>query len=315
MTRGDLGGPLLKSVSRSFYLSVRVLPAALRAPVGLGYLLARASDTIADSADLPGGERETHLGNLARMIEGGGREGLAEIKDKVRPEHAGEAVLIAQLDRCLEWLEAVPEFDRTEIHTVLREIIHGQTLDVQRFADRASLTALETGAELEEYTYLVAGCVGEFWTRVSAHYLSGYSKLPLPDLLEHGKSFGKALQLVNVLRDLPADLKEGRCYLPAEEVDAARLIDEPASGRACFAKWLARAETLLDSGRIYIRSIRPARVRMGCYLPWSIARKTLALLHTHPPLETPQRVKVSRAEVRKSFASAVLAAVSDSPLR
>ena len=31
----DLGGPLLASVSRSFYLSIRLLPAVLRRPIGL----------------------------------------------------------------------------------------------------------------------------------------------------------------------------------------------------------------------------------------------------------------------------------------
>ncbi|MCI0869448.1 MAG: squalene/phytoene synthase family protein, partial [Chloroflexi bacterium] len=40
---------LLKGVSRSFYLTLRVLPGGIREPVGLAYLLARAADTIADT--------------------------------------------------------------------------------------------------------------------------------------------------------------------------------------------------------------------------------------------------------------------------
>ncbi|MBP6602801.1 MAG: squalene/phytoene synthase family protein, partial [Verrucomicrobiales bacterium] len=44
---------LLKSVSRSFYLSMRFLPAGMRDPISLGYLLARFSDTIADAPGLP----------------------------------------------------------------------------------------------------------------------------------------------------------------------------------------------------------------------------------------------------------------------
>ncbi len=47
-------GPLLKGVSRSFYLTLRILPAGMRDPVGLAYLLARAAGTIADTgADSP----------------------------------------------------------------------------------------------------------------------------------------------------------------------------------------------------------------------------------------------------------------------
>jgi len=46
-------GQLLRDVSRSFYLTLRVLPKGLRVPVGLAYLLARAADTIADTQLLP----------------------------------------------------------------------------------------------------------------------------------------------------------------------------------------------------------------------------------------------------------------------
>ena len=44
---------MLRSVSRSFYLSLRILPAALREPLSLAYLLARATDTIADTPEPP----------------------------------------------------------------------------------------------------------------------------------------------------------------------------------------------------------------------------------------------------------------------
>ena len=40
---------LLKEVSRSFYLTMRVLPSAIRPQIGLAYLLARTTDTIADT--------------------------------------------------------------------------------------------------------------------------------------------------------------------------------------------------------------------------------------------------------------------------
>ncbi len=44
---------VLKGVSRSFVLTIRALPKGLRRPIGLAYLLARASDTIADTATAP----------------------------------------------------------------------------------------------------------------------------------------------------------------------------------------------------------------------------------------------------------------------
>ena len=44
---------LLQQTSRSFYLTLRVLPAAVRPQIGLAYLLARTTDTIADTELVP----------------------------------------------------------------------------------------------------------------------------------------------------------------------------------------------------------------------------------------------------------------------
>ncbi|HIB24245.1 MAG TPA: hypothetical protein EYO22_06000, partial [Candidatus Poseidoniales archaeon] len=41
---------LLEQTSRSFYLTLKVLPTKIRGQIGLLYLLARLADTIADSA-------------------------------------------------------------------------------------------------------------------------------------------------------------------------------------------------------------------------------------------------------------------------
>src|SRR5438034_5255904 len=44
---------LLRATSRSFYLTLRVLPASVRPQIGLAYLLARTTDTIADTELIP----------------------------------------------------------------------------------------------------------------------------------------------------------------------------------------------------------------------------------------------------------------------
>lgn len=314
MRTDDLGGPLLKSVSRSFYITIRILPAKIRAPIGLAYLLARASDTIADSADIPPAERRKHLERFNALVQHGGREGLAEIQARIRSNHAGENILIEELARCLDWLESLEEFDRTQIRAVLAKIIHGQDLDLERFADTSHTISLRADAELEEYTYLVAGCVGEFWTEVCVYHLPRYSDLPKDRLLTLGVDYGKALQLVNILRDLPADFASGRCYLPADETTAALWSQKPAAAREEYLRWIRRAAELLESGRQYIKSLRPARLRLGCYLPWELGRQTLTLLAARMPLETKERVKVSRSDVRWALLRGAVASFSDQPL-
>ncbi len=311
---------MLASVSRSFYLTIRILPAKLRAPIGLAYLLARASDTIADSADAPAEVRLKHLAKFAQMIRGGTTAGIDELQREIKPSAPGERELIAKLDRCLAWLASMPEADRREIAAVMEKIIRGQTLDLERFARRDGVVALQSAAELDEYTYLVAGCVGEFWTRICLRHLPRYATLDAAELERLGVSFGKGLQLVNILRDAPADLRDGRCYLPEDELRAAgatpaSLASEPAVARPVFERWSAQARGFLDDGFRYIEALRPARLRAGCFLPWYLGVETLRLLRAHPPLENADRIKVPRSRVRKALLLAVPVAFSNRALR
>jgi phytoene/squalene synthetase len=48
---------ILRRTSRSFHLTIRLLPRAVRDDISLAYLLARATDTMADTATAPEGER------------------------------------------------------------------------------------------------------------------------------------------------------------------------------------------------------------------------------------------------------------------
>ena len=258
MKSSDLGGPLLASVSRSFYLSIRLLPREIRAPIGLAYLLARASDTIADTAEASVEARLNHLSALEKMIRTGRVAGLAELQSEIRAPDPKENALIASLDRCLEWLATLESKDHGEISAVLQKIIHGQTLDLERFGEGSRVVALQSAEELEEYTYLVAGCVGEFWTRVCLQHFPDCSHLGLVELRQLGANFGKGLQLVNILRDLPADLQQGRCYLPENELRAAGtspapLAHEPSKAQPVFDQ-LACEGGRVSGGRLSLRA-------------------------------------------------------------
>src|SRR5215475_2754774 len=59
---------LLKETSRSFYLTLRVLPGTLRPQIGLAYLLARTTDTIADTELVPLEQRLAALQKLRGRI-------------------------------------------------------------------------------------------------------------------------------------------------------------------------------------------------------------------------------------------------------
>ncbi len=319
---GNLGGSVLRSVSRSFYLTIRVLPEGLRAPIGLAYLLARASDTIADSASASAEVRLAHLAAFGQMIGAGSEEGLSLLQREITSPDAGEQTLIEQLPACLEALDKLDEAARKEIAAVMEKIIQGQSLDLRCFPAQAEgrVAALESAEQLEEYTYLVAGCVGEFWTRLCFQRIPRYSACNPAELCRIGVNYGKGLQLVNILRDLPADLRSGRCYLPADELQREgtsprALLEKPASARPVFERWHERATLLLEDGRRYIAALRPARLRIGCFLPWYLGVKTLDLLAEVSPLDAPTRLKVPRSTIRRALGLAPVVAFTNLPLR
>ncbi len=321
MSRTDLGGPLLASVSRSFYLTIRLLPEPLRGPIGLAYLLARASDTIADSDEATVPVRRTHLAAFDSMIARGHADGLAALQHDIQPTHPGERELIARLAECLASLAAQGSSERREITQVMSKIIRGQALDLERFADPTQIVALPNASALETYTYLVAGCVGEFWTRLCLqHSVPCFHPWAEEREMERlGMRYGQGLQLVNILRDLPADLRSGRCYLPGDEfraagIDPAALPASPELAQPVFDRWLARAARHLDDGLRYLRALRSPRLRAGVFLPWHLGVKTLDLLRTRNPLAAPQRLKVPRSAVRAALLFALPTAFSNAPL-
>ena len=314
----ELLSGLLKDTSRSFYLTLRVLPGRVRTPIGLAYLLARTSDTIADTELVPLEQRLEALRLLRERIQSE-RQGPALNLGSLVLHQASraEASLLEKCEASLALLCALPAADRQLVRGVLDTITSGQELDLQRFA-RASasrLVALHTDAELDDYTYRVAGCVGEFWTKMCRAHLFPHAALDDAFLLANGVRFGKGLQLVNILRDLPRDLRQGRCYLPAERLATVALGPEdllqPNSEprlRLLYHEYLGRAAEHLDAGWAYTQALprRSVRVRLACAWPILIGCETLNLLRAGNPLDSAQRIKVSRQRVRQLMFKSVL---------
>jgi farnesyl-diphosphate farnesyltransferase len=302
---------ILRSVSRTFYLSIRFLPAQLRQPVAVAYLLARTTDTVADTARISGTLRTETLQMLSNAIQGrASRKTIADLLSSFAslPENMAEQRLIESLPDCLEWLEHMEKADRDEIRVLLAKITDGQMRDLLRFDDPAEIPALRTAADLDEYTYLVAGCVGEFWTRLCFRHLPEFASLDEEEMLALGKRYGMALQLINVLRDAGADLRGGRCYFPEDELSMAHLtpaqiLSEPERFQPIYRGWSEKAERGLDCGMQYSRAIRNRRVRAATVLPALIGARTLALLRDAGVTALHRRVKVPRREVRAVIVS------------
>jgi len=302
---------LLRSVSRSFYLSIRLLPAQLREPIALAYLLARTTDTVADTGGISTDVRVEALRMLSNGIQG--RASREVVLDLIASfvalqQKPTERQLLESLRDCLDWLDRIEQTDRDDVRVVLEKITRGQMLDLQRFDDPKEIHALGIAADLDEYTYLVAGCVGGFWTRLCFRHVRNFASLSEDEMLALGKRYGMALQLINVLRDVGADLRAGRCYFPEYELNAAHLtasqiLSEPERFQPIYRTWLAKAKAELRCGMEYSRAIKNRRVRAATVLPALIGARTLALLNEAGMTVLHGTVKVPRREVRKMILS------------
>ena len=168
----NLGGQLLASVSRSFYLTLKALPAELREPISLAYLLARTADTIADTEAVPASVRLDCLDAFSVLIRGEETVGVTDLSRQLNadfcPHQSDEAErrLMEHFSESLAWLGTMRGNALNAIRSVLDPIIDGQRLDIQRFPGDGEIRSLKTASDLDTYTWQVAGCVGEFWTRL-----------------------------------------------------------------------------------------------------------------------------------------------------
>lgn len=301
---------LLKQSSRSFYLTLRVLPGRVRPQIGLAYLLARTTDTIADTEIVPLAQRLDALKKLRERILGRNSAPLNFGELARQQASPAERRLLEKVEDSLAALQKLSLPDRQRIHGVLDIITSGQELDLQRFdgASADNIIALKSANELDDYTYRVAGCVGEFWTQICRAHLFPHAELEDAQLFGDAIRFGKGLQLVNILRDLPADLRKGRCYLPSLELEQAGLIPSvllspvnESRFRPLYHHYLEVAESHLQAGWNYTNALPrgQVRVRLACAWPILIGLKTIRRLREASVLQLRQSVKISRGEVRR----------------
>jgi farnesyl-diphosphate farnesyltransferase len=319
---------ILTQVSRSFALSLGVLPRSLRGPLGLAYLLARAADTITDTRIVPRADRLRSLDLLQDALDTPTATRLGEIAGALTGAQRipAERELLLHLPACVAALDRFPAEDRARIRRVLRLLIEGMQNDLRTFPgeDTARLAALETPQDLHRYTYYAAGCVGEFWTDMTMAHRPACAGWDADAMRQRGVRFGQALQMTNVLRDVAQDLRIGRCYLPRQELAACGLRPADLLHPGAMARLRPLIDNLLAGALAdyreawaYIRGIPRCemRLRLACAWPMLIGLRTLALIRNADDLLDPAvTVKISRAAVYRILVRSGLTAWSNAAL-
>lgn len=292
MPNGEpLIGELLKAVSRSFYLTIRWLPRAMQDGVALGYLLARATDSVADTSTAELAQRAAVLERMGRAVAGGlsgveKKQLLCELAESLAAAQSNPAErnLLERFGECLSILQEMPTGQVELIRAVLATIVEGQLWDLSYFREHNSVT---TDEQTRQYTYQVAGCVGKFWTELGLETMGeSFCAAARKELMiEVGIRYGCGLQLVNILRDQAEDEARGRRYLCS-----------PA------AQWMKRAERYLQDGVDYSTRLGCFKLRFASMLPALIGLSTLNLMKRS---NSKVRVKVPRRTVYACMLRAV----------
>lgn len=317
---------ILKRVSRSFYLSLIILPKPVREQIGLAYLFCRAADTIADTHILPPAERQQVLNAFRHQFQlpVPKVEDLDQLQQQLLPHQAtaGEGTLLQSLPACFDVYTAFSDTDQELIRTLVLTLTKGMDMDLTHFPTetRQTVRALPGLVELDCYTYYVAGVVGAFWTRIHAAHFPVLQRCDIETLCQRGVRFGQGLQMTNILKDIAHDFKLGRCYLPVSELSAlqvdARDLQQPET-LARIVPLLDRLVRMtlehLDCARDYICELPRGmvRLRLSCMWPLLFAVQTLAAICQSPDLLSPDvRVKISRGEVYRTMARSLWYLVS-----
>lgn len=223
---------LLKDVARSFYLSIKILPRSMQYPVGLAYLLARIADTIVDD------QVNNNKSKLEMLLEfriqinktdASKNTKIMTVDIGNKNESVKKKQFIEKLPIALKSFDDLEEDDAIEVRNLVDTIASGMQLELSTFFEYQTdqpIVAIPTTQDQEKYIYLVAGSVGEFWTNMTIRHTSSLSRHDADHMRQLGVSFGKALQLTNIIKDVPEDLRSGRCYIPSNELSRYDLSPE-----------------------------------------------------------------------------------------
>ncbi len=309
ITQDALLTDLLRGVSRSFFLTLRILPSKFRVPIGLAYLLARTADTIADTKVLPPRDRLKHLLSFRAQVQGPTNPNPLQYISEALRDHGSnpdDRELLISAPKTLALLETLSEKDQRSVRSVVTTLTEGMEIDLQTFPSEISgkTKAFTAPEDLDRYIFLVAGCVGSFWTDIITAHTSALTHWDVELMSKIGIRFGKALQLTNVLRDVPKDLQIGRCYLPSNQLNAEGLNPEDlrmpinsSKARPVLKIWLHTVLGHYEAAEKYLLAIpnRCPRLRLAVLWPILIGLKTLSLLAQKSDwLESEKTAKVSR---------------------
>ena len=287
---------ILRSVSRTFALTIPLLPPAIEKVVGNTYLLCRIVDTIEDAANLSASKKQDLsklfldcvLGRLAAQdfVDAC----LLALRDY---GNLDELDLIAHTPTVLRILHTCAKEDQAAVSRCVSIMSDGMTY----FHGKQTRAGLQDLQEFEKYCYVVAGVVGELLTTVFSNHSTAFSK-NFQGKEQLAIAFGQALQMTNILKDSPEDKARGVSWKPADmnQADLLQIAYEKLQDSLQYILLIPKQ----DSG-----------IRRFCFLAFGLAVMTLSKIAQRTEFNHQNEVKLSRKTVMAFYAFTGLAVHSD----
>jgi farnesyl-diphosphate farnesyltransferase len=246
--RGD-ALQILKETSRTFYIPISILPSGLQEAVASAYLCMRAIDQIEDDPILDHKTKKRLLQNISLTLQSG-VDGFP--LDAFSMVFKGQENSLEEVSlRIREWSILAPESIAPRIWDATAAM-----------ADRMAYWAdrnwqIETEADLDRYTFGVAGAVGLLLSDLWNWYDGTQSNRT------QAIGFGRGLQAVNILRNNSEDLTRGVNFFPA------------GWNKDNLQKYARRNLILADA---YTKSLPKGPALQFCQIPLALAHGTLDAL-------------------------------------
>ncbi len=241
---------VLKSTSRTFFIPIVRLPARLQETVACAYLCMRAIDEIEDHPSLTSASKAEILRGLGPLLQahigvGNPHAGFAELDIFFQPYRS---ILPEVTLRIGEWLAGTPIEIAPRIWDATMAMAERMAYWVEKDWH------IQTEADLDGYTFSVAGAVGllicDVW--------GWFDGTPIDRLC--AVQFGRGLQAVNILRNRAEDAQRGVNFYPSGWTDA---------------NMFAYAQKNLGMARDGIRSMPKSSFKFFVEIPLRLAEATL----------------------------------------
>ena len=313
---------ILPGVSRTFALTIPVLPGRLAEVVANAYLLCRLADTIEDDVGLENEQKSEFHRRFVSVVKGSeDADAFATALFPLLSSHVlpHERDLVENIDKIIRVTHG---FSATEKEALTR-CVTIMCSGMPEFQRNKSLKGLRDLDDMSAYCYVVAGVVGEMLTELFCVHCPEL-RVKRDEMMRLAVSFGQGLQMTNILKDVWEDRQADTCWLPRSvflggefELERLEEFHNTEAFRAGMAELVSVAYYHLRRAFEYTCNVPTNEVGIRRFCIWALgfAVFTLRKIHANPGFTSGEQVKVSRKTVRATVLTTNLALRSNRGLR